>query len=168
MIRVHDTRRRGRGYASSRVERFFMRLDTVDFVDKITVESLVEDLRNRDSDEVSLWWRIIHEVRGKDDHDTLPGKRFFTARTTRLMGCIIVNLGSLAWRSISNASSVEEVEVLIKFVPEVNYKIQRLEGDVQALTREVDSLIEQFYNLFVQVADLEKLARPRKVRVAVA
>jgi len=82
--------------------------------------------------------RIIHEVRGKDDYDTLPGKRFFTCKNNevihrlfslyflsfcffvdtsinrecdcffwllpRLMGCIIVSLGSLAWRSISNAS----------------------------------------------------------------
>ena len=24
--------------------------------------------------------RIIHEVRGKDDYDTLPGKRFFTCK----------------------------------------------------------------------------------------
>ncbi|KAL0756455.1 hypothetical protein Bca101_094123 [Brassica carinata] len=110
--------------------------------------------------------RIIHEVRGKDDYDTLPGKRFFTCKNYEVIH-LVTKADGLHYRQpwiigveehIERLTRrVEEVEVLIKFVPEVNYKIQRLEGDVQALTREVDSLIEQFYNLFVQVADLEKL-----------
>ncbi|KAF3588647.1 hypothetical protein F2Q69_00029849 [Brassica cretica] len=52
---------------------------------------------------------------------------------------------------------VEEVELVIKWVPEVNNQIERLEAEVKALNREVDNLTGQVYNLFVQVADLEKL-----------
>ncbi|KAG2246482.1 hypothetical protein Bca52824_086110 [Brassica carinata] len=36
-------------------------------------------------------------------------------------------------------------------------RVEEVEGEVQALTQEVDSLTGQFYNLSVQVADLEKL-----------
>ena len=39
--------------------------------------------------------RIIHEVRGKDDYDTLPGKRFFTCKNYEVSlifhGLIIVD-----------------------------------------------------------------------------
>uniref|UniRef100_A0A0D3BGF6 Uncharacterized protein n=1 Tax=Brassica oleracea var. oleracea TaxID=109376 RepID=A0A0D3BGF6_BRAOL len=103
--------------------------------------------------------RIIHEVRGKDDYDTLPGKRFFTCKNYEADGLHyrqpwVIGVEEHIERLTRR---VEEVEVLIKFVPEVNYKIQRLEGEVQALTQEVDSLTGQFYNLSVQVADLEKL-----------
>ncbi|KAL0682085.1 hypothetical protein Bca4012_048932 [Brassica carinata] len=103
--------------------------------------------------------RIIHEVHGKDDYDTLPGKRFFTCKNYEADGLHyrqpwVIGVEEHIERLTRR---VEEVEVLIKFVPEVNYKIQRLEGEVQALTREVDSLTGQFYNLSVQVADLEKL-----------
>uniref|UniRef100_A0A0D3AET6 Uncharacterized protein n=1 Tax=Brassica oleracea var. oleracea TaxID=109376 RepID=A0A0D3AET6_BRAOL len=52
---------------------------------------------------------------------------------------------------------VEEVELVIKWVSEVNNQIERLEAEVKALNREVDNLIGQVYNLSVQVADLEKL-----------
>ncbi|KAG2241469.1 hypothetical protein Bca52824_096546 [Brassica carinata] len=103
--------------------------------------------------------RIIHEVRGKDDYDTLPGKRFFTCKNYEADGLHhrqpwVIGVEEHIERLTRR---VDEVEVLIKFVPEVNYKIQRLEGEVQALTREVDSLIGQVYDLSVQVADLEKL-----------
>ncbi|KAG2280539.1 hypothetical protein Bca52824_051759 [Brassica carinata] len=115
--------------------------------------------RNRDSARCPRGGRIIHEVHGKDDYDTLPGKRFFTCKNYEADGLHyrqpwVIGVEEHIERLTRR---VEEVEVLIKFVPEVNYKIQRLEGEVQALTREVDSLTGQFYNLSVQVADLEKL-----------
>ncbi|KAG2314088.1 hypothetical protein Bca52824_017210 [Brassica carinata] len=52
---------------------------------------------------------------------------------------------------------VEEFEEVIKWVPVVNTKIQRLEAEVKALTVEVDNLTGQVYNLSVQVETLEKL-----------
>ncbi|XP_022557416.2 uncharacterized protein LOC106398891 [Brassica napus] len=53
-------------------------------------------------------------------------------------------------------SRVEEVEAMIKWVPEVNNKIKSLEAEVKALTVEVDRLTGKVYNLTVQVDHLEK------------
>uniref|UniRef100_A0A0D3D8B6 Uncharacterized protein n=1 Tax=Brassica oleracea var. oleracea TaxID=109376 RepID=A0A0D3D8B6_BRAOL len=88
--------------------------------------------------------RIIDEVRGKDDYDTLPGKWFFTCKKYE------EHIERLTKR-------VEEVELVIKWVSEVNNQIERLEAEVKALHQEVDNLTGQVYNLSVQVADLEKL-----------
>uniref|UniRef100_A0A0D2ZZ19 Uncharacterized protein n=1 Tax=Brassica oleracea var. oleracea TaxID=109376 RepID=A0A0D2ZZ19_BRAOL len=57
---------------------------------------------------------IIHEVCGKEEYDTLPGKRFFTC----------INYEEHIERLTSR---VEEVEAVIKWVPEVNNKIKSLE-----------------------------------------
>ncbi|XP_048619827.1 uncharacterized protein LOC106424572 [Brassica napus] len=103
--------------------------------------------------------RIIDEVRGKDGYDTLSGKRFFTCKNYEADGFhyrqpwvidVQEHIECLTKR-------VEEVELVIKWVSEVNNKIERLEAEVKALNREVDNLTGQVYNLSVQVADLEKL-----------
>ncbi|KAF3555611.1 hypothetical protein F2Q69_00011381 [Brassica cretica] len=101
--------------------------------------------------------RIIDEVRGKDDYDTLPGKWFFTCK--KLMGFIIVSLWVIGVQEHIErlTKRVEEVELVIKWVSEVNNQIERLEAEVKALHQEVDNLTGQVYNLSVQVADLEKL-----------
>ncbi|KAG5375719.1 hypothetical protein IGI04_040315, partial [Brassica rapa subsp. trilocularis] len=96
--------------------------------------------------------RIIDEVRGKDDYDTLPGKRFFTSKNYEADGFHyrqpwVIGVQEHIKRLTKR---VEEVELLIKWVPEVNNQIERLEAEVKALNRVVD-------NLSVQVADLEKL-----------
>ncbi|KAG2285745.1 hypothetical protein Bca52824_045349 [Brassica carinata] len=88
--------------------------------------------------------RIIDDVRGKDDYDTLPGKRFFTCKNYK------EHIERLTKR-------LEEVELVINWVPEVNNQIERLEAEVKALNGEVDNLTGQVYNLSVQVTDLEKL-----------
>ncbi|KAL0756339.1 hypothetical protein Bca101_094007 [Brassica carinata] len=139
--------------------------------------------------------RIIDEVRGKDDYDTLPGKRFFSCKkyevsassqlnsfhlflfSNEILICVFVvnKADGFHYRQpwvigvqehIEHLTKcVEEVELLIKWVPEVNNQIERLEvnccfhvqTEVKALNQEVDNLTGQVYNLFVQVVDLEKL-----------
>ncbi|KAL0770161.1 hypothetical protein Bca101_035311 [Brassica carinata] len=139
--------------------------------------------------------RIIDEVRGKDDYDTLPGKRFFTCKKYEVSASSQLNYFHLIFFSneilicvfvVNKADGfhyrqpwvigvqehierltkrLEEVELVINWVPEVNNQIERLECDccfhvqaeVKALNREVDNLTGQVYNLSVQVADLEKL-----------
>ncbi|KAG2265617.1 hypothetical protein Bca52824_072696 [Brassica carinata] len=103
--------------------------------------------------------RIIDEVRGKDGYDTLPGKRFFTCKNYEADGFHyrqpwVIGVQEHIERL---TKCVEEVELVIKWVSEVNNKIERLETEVKALNREVDNLTGQVYNLSVQVADLEKL-----------
>ncbi|KAG2329205.1 hypothetical protein Bca52824_000385 [Brassica carinata] len=118
--------------------------------------------------------RIIDEVQGKDDYDTLPGKRFFTCKNYEADGFHyrqpwVIGVQKYIERLTKH---LEEVEVLIKWVPEVNYQIKRLEchccfhvhAEVKALTREVDNLTGQVYNLSVQVANLEKLASTENKR----
>ncbi|KAL0759994.1 hypothetical protein Bca101_076144 [Brassica carinata] len=102
--------------------------------------------------------RIIDEVRGKDGYDTLPGKRFFTCKNYEADGFHyrqpwVIGVQEHIERL---TKCVEEVELVIKWVSEVNNKIERLETEVKALNREVDNLTGQVYNLSVQVADLEK------------
>ncbi|WZZ30977.1 hypothetical protein YC2023_014378 [Brassica napus] len=89
-----------------------------------------------------------------EEYDTLPGKRFFT--------CINYEADGFHYRQpwvigvqehIERLTSrVEEVEAVIKWVPEVNNKIKK----VKALTVEVDRLTGKVYNLTVQVDHLEK------------
>ncbi|KAL0826371.1 hypothetical protein Bca101_050048 [Brassica carinata] len=89
--------------------------------------------------------RIIDEVRGKEDYDTLPGKCFFT--------CINYEDDGLHYRhpwvvgvqeEIESLSKrVEEAEQVIKGVWNLNKRIETLEGQVDYLT--------------VEVADLEKV-----------
>ncbi|KAG5383385.1 hypothetical protein IGI04_034855, partial [Brassica rapa subsp. trilocularis] len=103
--------------------------------------------------------RIIDEVRGKDDYDTLPGKRFFTCKNYEADGFHyrqpwVIGVQEHIERLTKR---LEEVELVINWVPEVNNQIERLEAEVKALNREVDNLTGQVYNLSVQVADLEKL-----------
>ncbi|WZZ68189.1 hypothetical protein YC2023_079559 [Brassica napus] len=131
--------------------------------------------------------RIIDEVWGKDDYDTLPGKRFFSCKkyevsassqlnsfhlflfSNEILICVFVvnKADGFHYRQpwvigvqehIERLTKrVEEVELVIKWVPEVNNQIERLEAEVKALNHEVDNLTGQVYNLSVQVADLEKL-----------
>ncbi|KAF3580857.1 hypothetical protein DY000_02032996 [Brassica cretica] len=89
--------------------------------------------------------RIINEVRGKEDYDTLPGKRFFTCKNYEDDGLhyrqpwvigVQEEIACLTKR-------VEEAEKVIKGVPNLNEKIEILEAHVK--------------NLIVQVADLERI-----------
>ncbi|KAF2565786.1 hypothetical protein F2Q68_00025123 [Brassica cretica] len=88
---------------------------------------------------------IINEVRGKEDYDTLPGKRFFTCKNYEDDGLhyrqpwVIGVQEEISWLT----KRVEETEKVIKGVPNLNKKIEELEEEVK--------------NLTVQVADLERL-----------
>ncbi|KAG2293327.1 hypothetical protein Bca4012_005689 [Brassica carinata] len=88
---------------------------------------------------------IIDEVRGKEDYDTLPGKRFFTCKNYEDDGLhyrhpwvfgVQEEIERLTMR-------VEEAEQVIKLVANLNKQIETLEEHVQILT--------------VKVADLEKV-----------
>uniref|UniRef100_A0A0D3ACA7 Uncharacterized protein n=1 Tax=Brassica oleracea var. oleracea TaxID=109376 RepID=A0A0D3ACA7_BRAOL len=99
--------------------------------------------------------RIIDEVRGKDDYDTLSGKRFFSCKKYEADGFHyrqpwVIGVQEHIERLTKR---VEEVELVIKWVPET---------EVKALNREVDNLTGQVYNLSVQVADLEKVTGCRR------
>ncbi|KAG2280167.1 hypothetical protein Bca52824_051387 [Brassica carinata] len=109
---------------------------------------------------------IIHEVRRKDEYDTLPGKRFFTMQNYSAMRLFLIADGfhyRQPWvhgveEQIERLTKrLAEVEVVINWVPEVDNHIQRLEAEVKDLTREVDYLTGQVYNLSIQVEVLEKL-----------
>ncbi|KAG5385536.1 hypothetical protein IGI04_037006, partial [Brassica rapa subsp. trilocularis] len=95
---------------------------------------------------------IIHEVRGKDDYDTLPGKRFFTCKNYEADGLHyrqpwVIGVEEHIER-LSNR--LEEVEMVIKWMPELTKQIERLEAEVKDLTVQVDNLNGEVYNLSVQ------------------
>ncbi|KAF2590725.1 hypothetical protein F2Q70_00040161 [Brassica cretica] len=74
--------------------------------------------------------RLINEVRGKEDYETLPGKRFFICRNYEADG--------LHYRQPWVIGVQEELERLTK-------------------REQVNSLNEQVYDLTVQVYSLEKV-----------
>nr|VDD37944.1 unnamed protein product [Brassica oleracea] len=101
-----------------------------------------------------------------EEYDTLPGKRFFT--------CINYEADGFHYRQpwvigvqehIERLTSrVEEVEAVIKWVPEVNNKINTTrkhifyEGEVKALTVEVDRLTGKRIEEHVNASPLLSLA----------
>ncbi|KAL0807056.1 hypothetical protein Bca101_099548 [Brassica carinata] len=130
----------------------------------INMQGYVADSEYRIPTRCPCGGRIIDEVWGKDDYDTLPGKRFFSCKKYEF---VVNKADGFHYRQpwvigvhehIERLTKrVEEVELVIKWVPEVNNQIERLEAEVKALNHEVDNLTGQVYNLSVQVADLEKL-----------
>ncbi|KAG5389314.1 hypothetical protein IGI04_030855 [Brassica rapa subsp. trilocularis] len=95
---------------------------------------------------------IIHEVRGKDDYDTLPGKRFFTCKNYKADGLHYRQPWVIGVEEhIERLSKrLEEVEMVIKWMPELTKQIERLEAEVKDLTVQVDNLNGEVYNLSVQ------------------
>ncbi|KAL0853806.1 hypothetical protein Bca101_058958 [Brassica carinata] len=96
--------------------------------------------------------RIINEVRGKEDYDTLPGKRFFPCKNYQADGFHyrqpwVIGVQEELERLTKR---VEEGEKVIKEVPNLKYQIERLEAQVRILTGQVE-------NLTVQVVDLETI-----------
>uniref|UniRef100_A0A0D3D7R2 Zinc finger GRF-type domain-containing protein n=1 Tax=Brassica oleracea var. oleracea TaxID=109376 RepID=A0A0D3D7R2_BRAOL len=84
--------------------------------------------------------RLINEVRGKEDYDTLPGKRFFTCKNYELS--VQEELERLTKR-------VEEAEQVMMGVLNLSKQIETLEEEVKILSGQVDYLT-------VQVDTLEK------------
>ncbi|KAG2254363.1 hypothetical protein Bca52824_084499 [Brassica carinata] len=93
---------------------------------------------------------IIHEVRGKDDYDTLPGKRYFTCKNYEADGFHYRQPWVVGVQEEIEqlTDRVVEAEQVIKGLRNLNYQIETLEGQVKLLTQQVQSLI-------VQVGDLE-------------
>ncbi|KAG2308548.1 hypothetical protein Bca52824_028296 [Brassica carinata] len=96
--------------------------------------------------------RIIHEVRRKEEYDTVPGKRFFTCKNYEADGFHYRQPWVIGVQEeIERLSKrVEEAEQVINGMPKLNYQIETLEAQVKILTVQVD-------NLHVEVTDMEKL-----------
>uniref|UniRef100_A0A0D3A8F6 Uncharacterized protein n=1 Tax=Brassica oleracea var. oleracea TaxID=109376 RepID=A0A0D3A8F6_BRAOL len=99
--------------------------------------------------------RMIDEVRGNEEYDTLPGKRFFTCKNYEADGLHyrqpwVIGVQEEIKHLIKR---VEEAEQVITGVPNLNKQIEILEEHVTILSGQVD-------NLTVQVADLEKSCQP--------
>ncbi|KAG2262464.1 hypothetical protein Bca52824_069543 [Brassica carinata] len=73
-------------------------------------------IQNMGFGEVSTWWRIIHEVRGKEEYDTLPGKRFFTCKNYEADG--------VHYRQPWVAGVQEQIERLTKRVEEFEERLK--------------------------------------------
>uniref|UniRef100_A0A0D3DU05 Zinc finger GRF-type domain-containing protein n=1 Tax=Brassica oleracea var. oleracea TaxID=109376 RepID=A0A0D3DU05_BRAOL len=96
--------------------------------------------------------RIIHEICGKDDYDTLPGKRFFTCKNYEADG--------FHYRQPWVIGVQEEIERLTKRVEEadqVMMGVSNLSKQIETLEEQVKILSGQVDYLTVQVADLEKV-----------
>ncbi|KAF2559075.1 hypothetical protein F2Q68_00017592 [Brassica cretica] len=96
--------------------------------------------------------RIIDEVCGKDDYDTLPGKRFFTYKNFEADG--------FHYRQPWVIGVQDEIERLTKRVEEaeqVMMGVSNLSKQIETLEEQVKILSGQVDYLTVQVADLEKV-----------
>ncbi|KAG2323360.1 hypothetical protein Bca52824_016573 [Brassica carinata] len=96
--------------------------------------------------------RLINEVGGKEDYDTLPGKRFFTCKNYEADG--------LHYRQPWITGVQEELERLTKRVEEaeqVMMGVSNLTKQIETLEEEVQFLNDQVYDLTVQVHTLEKV-----------
>ncbi|KAF2530618.1 hypothetical protein F2Q70_00031967 [Brassica cretica] len=73
--------------------------------------------------------RIIDEVWGKEDYDTLPGKRFFTCKNYQADGFYYRQPWVIGVQEEIECLTkrVEEAEQVIKGVPNLNKQIETLE-----------------------------------------
>ncbi|KAG5385841.1 hypothetical protein IGI04_037311 [Brassica rapa subsp. trilocularis] len=104
--------------------------------------------------------RLINEVRGKDDYDTLPGKRFFTCKNYEADG--------FHYRQPWVIPVQEELERLTKRVEEaeqVMMGVSNLTKQIETLEEQVKILNEQVYDLTMQVDTLEKVCFDRQPKV---
>ncbi|KAF3597074.1 hypothetical protein DY000_02023710 [Brassica cretica] len=95
--------------------------------------------------------RLINEVRGKENYDTLPGKRFFTCKNYEADG--------FHYRQPWVIGVQEELERLTKRVEEaeqVMMGVSNLTKQIETLEEQVKILNEQVYDLTLQVDTLEK------------
>ncbi|KAG5394023.1 hypothetical protein IGI04_023986 [Brassica rapa subsp. trilocularis] len=96
--------------------------------------------------------RIIDEVRGKEDYDSLPGKRFFT--------CVNYEDDGLHYRHPWMVAVQEEIKTLstrLDEAEEVMKGVWKLNKRIKDLEEEVSTLSEQVYYLTVEVGTLEKV-----------
>ncbi|KAL0708190.1 hypothetical protein Bca4012_074616 [Brassica carinata] len=103
--------------------------------------------------------RLINEVRGKEDYDTLPGKRFFNCRNYDADGLHyrqpwVIGVQEELERLTKR---VEEAEQVMLGVSNLSKQFERLEVSQTFLAEQVNSLNEAVYDLTVQVHSLEKV-----------
>ncbi|KAG2276869.1 hypothetical protein Bca52824_059424 [Brassica carinata] len=91
--------------------------------------------------------RIINEVRGKEEYDSLPGKRFFTCKNYEDDG--------LHFRHPWVFGVQEEIESLTKRVKESEEVILLM----AKLNKQIETLEEQVHDLNVKVHVLQKLKK---------
>ncbi|KAG5408059.1 hypothetical protein IGI04_004378, partial [Brassica rapa subsp. trilocularis] len=86
--------------------------------------------------------RIIDEVRGKEDYDSHPGKRFFTCINYEDNGLHYSHPWVVGVQEEMERlrKRLEEAEEVIKGVPSLNYQIESLEEQVRSLTVQVGTL----------------------------
>ncbi|KAF3486266.1 hypothetical protein F2Q69_00054644 [Brassica cretica] len=96
--------------------------------------------------------RLINEVRGKENYDTLPGKRFFTCKNYEADG--------FHYRQPWVIGVQEELERLTKRMEEAEQVMRgvlNLTKQIETLEEQVKILNEQVYDLTMQVDTLEKV-----------
>ncbi|KAG2314149.1 hypothetical protein Bca52824_017271 [Brassica carinata] len=86
--------------------------------------------------------RIINEVRGKEEYDTLPGKRFFTCKNYEDDGlhCRHPWVFAVQEETERLTKRVKESEEYIFMVGKLSKQIEKLEEQVQELTVNVHVL----------------------------
>ncbi|KAL0644670.1 hypothetical protein Bca4012_042960 [Brassica carinata] len=96
--------------------------------------------------------RIIDEVRGKEDYDSLPGKRFFT--------CVNYEDDGLHYRHPWVVGVQEEIKTLSKRLDEAEQVMKgvwKLNKRIEDLEVQLQPLFEQVDYLTVEVGTLEKV-----------
>ncbi|KAL0743436.1 hypothetical protein Bca4012_084949 [Brassica carinata] len=99
--------------------------------------------------------RMINEVRGKDDYDTLPEKRFFTCKNYQADGLHYRQPWVIGVQEHleSPTKCVEEAEQVIKFVPELNRQKSSRSSKV---TRRTSLTISNMLGIRNEIRDSEK------------
>ncbi|KAL0679186.1 hypothetical protein Bca4012_007167 [Brassica carinata] len=100
---------------------------------------------------------IIDEVRGKEDYDTLPGKRFFTCKNYEDDGLHYRHPWVFGVQEEIErlTTRVEEAEQVIKLVANLNKQIETLEVSICFTC--CFHVQEHVQILTIKVADLEKV-----------
>uniref|UniRef100_A0A0D3A6N2 Uncharacterized protein n=1 Tax=Brassica oleracea var. oleracea TaxID=109376 RepID=A0A0D3A6N2_BRAOL len=102
--------------------------------------------------------RVINEVAGKEDYDTLSGKRFFTCKNYEPW---VIGVQEELERLTKRVEEAEEVMMgvsnLSKQIESVEEQVKILNQQVSVLNDQVCDLNEQVYDLSVQVDTLERV-----------
>ncbi|KAG5407781.1 hypothetical protein IGI04_013900 [Brassica rapa subsp. trilocularis] len=93
--------------------------------------------------------RLINEVCGKEDYDTLPGKRFFTCKNYEADGFHYHQPWVIGMQEELErlTKRVEEAEQVMMGVSHLTKQIETLEEQVKLLNEQVYDLNEQTYKL---------------------
>ncbi|WZZ31876.1 hypothetical protein YC2023_062236 [Brassica napus] len=118
---------------------------------------LVEDSQYGIPRRCACGGRIIDEVRGKEDYDSHPGKRYFTCINYEDNGLHYSHPWVVGVQEEMERlrKRLEEAEEVIKGVWSLNYQIESLQ--VNTIACFIFVTLEQVRSLTVQVGTLEKV-----------